>query len=86
MKKYCLLFEMDVGQSSFIEEVNLEGNILRRVYDLGFIPKTKVKLILKAPGGSPMAFFIKGSVVALRKSDAEKIKCILSSEVDSNEQ
>ena len=42
--------------------------------DLGMIPGTYLKPIFKAPFGEPTAFEVRGSVIALRKEEAN---CIL---------
>ena len=46
----------------------------RRLFDLGIIPGTEVGVEMVNPGGDPTAYRIRGSVIALRSSQARLIK------------
>lgn len=46
----------------------------RRLYDLGVIPGTEIGVEMVSPGGDPTAYRIRGSVIALRDSQARLIK------------
>jgi DtxR family Mn-dependent transcriptional regulator len=46
----------------------------RRLFDLGIIPGTKIDVEMVNPGGDPTAYRIRGSVIALRSSQARQIK------------
>ncbi len=45
----------------------------RRMLDLGLIIDTVVEALLKSPAGDPVAYDIRGAVIALRSEDAGKI-------------
>jgi len=45
----------------------------RRMLDLGIIPGTVVKAEFKSPGGDPMAYRVRGAVIALRHEQADLI-------------
>lgn len=45
----------------------------RRIFDLGIIPGTEIKSLQKSPLGDPGAYFVRGTVIALRNMDARKI-------------
>lgn len=49
----------------------------RRMLDLGFILGTKVKALFKSPLGDPTAYLVRGTIIAIRDADAEKIKIII---------
>lgn len=53
--------------------INCNGTIKRRLLDLGLIKGTTIKPILKSPLGSPIAYEIRGSVIAIRKCDSNAI-------------
>ena len=72
MKKLCLS-ELSAGQTARVCEIRVEGALRRRLFDLGLIPGTLVSCREKAPSGSPIAFFVRGAVIALRRRDAAKI-------------
>ncbi len=71
------LRELNEGCSGVITNITLGGDIRRRLYDLGLIKGTKVSCVIKSPMGNPIAYNIRGAVIALRNSDADKIfiKC-----------
>lgn len=41
--------------------------------DLGFVPGTKIQTVRKSPSGNPIAYLIRGTVIALRKEEADLI-------------
>ena len=41
--------------------------------DLGVIPGTIISMIMKSPGGDPIAYQIRGATIALRKDNADLI-------------
>ncbi len=56
-----------------VKSINLEKNQQERILDLGLIPGTKIKVLQKSPLGDPVSYFIRGSVIALRKEHTSKI-------------
>ncbi len=56
-----------------IISINCKGQIKRRLLDLGIIPGTFIKNIQSSPLGDPSAFFVRGTVIAIRKEDTKKI-------------
>ena len=50
------------------------GGMRRRVQDLGLVPGTRVTCVRRALSGDPIAYRIRGAVVALRKCDAAQIE------------
>ena len=41
--------------------------------DLGFVPGTEVEALQKSPSGNPIAYHVRGTVIALRAEDAGRI-------------
>ncbi len=64
---------LNTGKKGIITSVNLEHPYRERLAQLGFVPGTEVCMIHTAPSGSPAAFHVKGTVVALRHSDSSRI-------------
>ncbi len=56
-----------------VDTLNCKNAIRRRLLDLGIVKGTKITPILKSPSGDPTAFLIRGSLIALRKEDANLI-------------
>ena len=50
-----------------------DGNVRRRFLDLGLIDNTTVEALHKSPAGDPVAYYIRGTVIALRLQEAAKI-------------
>lgn len=80
---YKTLDEIEVGQKARILRLRVEGLTRRRLLDLGLLPGTEVKAVLKSPLGSPIAYEIRGSILALRPEDAAKIVMNSSSLFDN---
>ena len=68
------------GESGTIKSIEHVGNMRRRLIDIGFSVGERVTLLSFAPLGEPSAFYIKGSVIALRRADAERITIITEEE------
>lgn len=51
----------------------VEGLTRRRLLDLGLLPGTEVRALMKSPLGTPTAYDVRGTVLALRSEDASKI-------------
>lgn len=72
MKK-IRLDNLPLGTIGKVETLNCEGTIRRRLLDLGIVKGTNILPVLKSPSGDPTAFAIRGSLIALRKEDANLI-------------
>lgn len=67
------LSELKIGDCCIVQSINLYAQQKRRLQDLGMLSGCKVVCGYIAPSGSPMAFWLKGTLIALRKSDCRKI-------------
>ena len=65
--------EMESNTVACIKELTHKGGMRRRLCNIGFSCGSAVKYLGRAPLGDPMAFYVKGSIIALRKCDADKI-------------
>ena len=68
------LDKLDIDKSATISTLNCNGNLRRRLLDLGLIEGTHIKPVLISPSGDPRAFEFRGSLIAIREEDAENIK------------
>lgn len=64
---------LPIGQSGVVSRLNLKGSERRRMLDLGIVQGTSIEALQKSPSGDPVAYFIRGAVIALRDEDAQKI-------------
>ena len=72
MTKYIPLSYLPIGSLGQVKHI--EDNCLkRRFLDLGLIPNTVVKAERYSPSGNPIAFNIRGTIIAIRKEEADNI-------------
>ena len=67
------LAEMNQGDSAVVFELNSDGSIRRRLQDIGLIPGTRVECVQISPLGDPIAYLVRGTVIALRSEDSSNI-------------
>lgn len=67
------LDKLPLNKAGKIIKTNVNKNLKRRLLDLGLIGDTKIKCLYKSPFNDPTAYLIRGSVIALRKSDTKDI-------------
>lgn len=69
--KYKTLAEMMPGEVAVVKSFADDRHILtERLYDLGLTPNSAVSCVMKSPLGDPVAYLIRGAVIAIRKKDA----------------
>lgn len=64
---------LDDGQSAYVLHIDAQPPMRRRLLDLGLIPGTRVTCQGHSPAGDPVAYLIRGAVIALRARDAAGI-------------
>lgn len=67
------LSSLNEGSSGRVAELKINGSIRRRLQDIGLIEGTEVLCLQKSPSGDPVAYLIRGAVIALRGEDSSKI-------------
>ncbi len=64
---------LPLNTEGFIKNINCTENIKRRLLDLGLIEGSSIIPVLVSPSKDPRAFSIRGTLIALRKEDANLI-------------
>ena len=64
---------LPLGAEGTIAAVSAEGELRRRLTELGYFPGERVKKVLVSPLGDPCAYLVRGTVTAIRRRDAESI-------------
>ena len=72
-KNIVTLDKIPVGTKCTVISLTAQGSIRRRFLDLGLISGTQVEALQQSPSGNPIAYLIRGAVIALRSEDASKI-------------
>ena len=67
------LSSLNEGESGAIISVDNCGELKCRLIDLGFIEGTHVRCLQSSPSGNPIAYMVRGAVIALRRDDSAKI-------------
>lgn len=67
------LSDLPIGKKALVESLLSNGSERRRMLDLGIVPSTNIEALYKSPAGDPVAYYIRGAVIALRSEDAKKI-------------
>jgi len=71
--KELTLDTLKPGNSAVVTGLLLEGEIGRRLSEMGLIKNAAVRCIQNSPLGNPVAYFVSGAVIAIRGEDAKKI-------------
>lgn len=72
-EKVIPLNKLPLGKKAKVKELTCDGTIRRRMLDFGLIYNTEIEALQKSPSGDPIAYYIRGAVIALRQEDAARI-------------
>jgi len=72
-KKIKPLSECSIGDCFIITELNIQGQLRRRLLDLGFVKGAEISVVQKSPLGNPIAYRVSSTTIALRKDESSKI-------------
>lgn len=64
---------MHVDQQGIIRSVSAQGELGRRIRDMGLVPGTEITVVGRAPLKDPVALRLKGFTLTLRNSEADHI-------------
>ena len=68
------LDQLSIGQRATVTGLTNRGADRARLLDLGILPGTNVEAELRSPLGDPTAYRVRGAVIALRCTQAQKIQ------------
>jgi len=67
------LRQLRVGQKAIIKSITAQGELGRRIRDMGLVPGTEVEITGRAPLKDPVALRMKGFTLSLRNNEADHI-------------
>lgn len=67
------LWAFPVGSTVQVFELLSKDLPRRRMLDLGLVPGTVIEVLRKSPLGDPIAYKIRGAMIALRKEESQQI-------------
>lgn len=72
-QKNIKLCDLAIGEKASVLKLLSKGLSHRRMLDLGLVENSIVEPIRKSPMGDPIAYNIRGALIALRSEEASKI-------------
>ncbi len=68
------LTHIPIGATAFVVALYADGNIRRRLLDIGLTEGAAVTCLYAGPAGDPRAYLIRQAVIALRSEEADQIE------------
>jgi ferrous iron transport protein A len=66
--------ELQFGERLKISEIDFSHPSSQRIIEIGFTPGEEIELVNRSLFNDPLAFSIRGSLIAMRKDEADCIK------------
>ncbi len=73
MNSTICLRKLQVGQKARIVSIGAQGELGRRIRDMGLVPGSEVEIVGRAPLKDPVALRIKDFTLTLRNNEADCI-------------
>lgn len=73
------LNQLPIGTKASVSRLLSEGATRKRLLDLGIIDGTVIEPLYQSPSGNPVAYFIRGAVIALRFDVSDTIMVSVTS-------
>ena len=74
------LSSLTPGSQATITDVDATTPEGHRLLELGFLPETEIRVVRRAPLRDPIAFYLRGGQICLRRSEAALIRVISADE------
>ncbi len=76
------LSSLTPGSRATITDVDATTPEGHRLLELGFLPETEIRVVRRAPLRDPIAFYLRGGQICLRRSEAALIR-VISTDAES---
>jgi Fe2+ transport system protein FeoA len=80
------LDQLTPQQTATVTQLTCTGPERRRLLDLGIIPGTQITIEMGNPLGDPIAYLIRGSVIALRREQSRHIQIAVATAGENNKE
>ena len=67
------LNRLPIGKKANVSQLLSAGMTRRRMLDLGLVDGTEIEPLYRSPSGNPIAYLIRGAVIALRTDVSDDI-------------
>ena len=68
--------DLNFGEKAIIDEIDFNHPSFRRIIEIGFTPGQEIELLCKSVFNDPLAFSLRGTMIAIRKNEAESIRLL----------
>lgn len=72
-KDWKTLDMLKIGETARIKKIITAGSMRRRLQDLGITEGTPVECVLMSPSRDPVAYRVRGALIALRSEDSSQV-------------
>ncbi len=72
-KDWKTLDMLKIGETARIKKIITAGSMRRRLQDLGITAGTPVECVLMSPSRDPVAYRVRGALIALRSEDSSQV-------------
>ena len=73
MNEYISLDKLKPDERATVRSVSAASAMKERFEDLGITPGTEIRCVMVSPLGDPVAYLIRGALIAIRRDDAKGI-------------
>ena len=70
------LRQLQVNDQALITRITVQGELGKRIRDMGLIPNARIQVIGHAPLRDPVALRVQDSTITLRNSEADHIQVV----------
>ena len=70
---FMMLSDAKIGGKYIVSGIYSGNDMRRRILDIGITVGSKIESLFASPFGEPVAYLIRGAVIALRREESEKI-------------
>lgn len=68
--------DLNLGEKAVIESIDNHHPSFRRIIEIGFTPGQEIELINKSIFNDPIAFSVRGTMIAIRRNEAQSIRVL----------
>ncbi len=68
--------DLTYGEKAIIDGIDSSHPSFRRIIEIGFTPGQEIELLSKSIFNDPLAFSLRGTMIAIRKNEAESIRIL----------
>lgn len=68
--------DLNFGEKAIIDNIDVSHPSSRRIMEIGFTPGQEIELINKSIFNDPLAFSLRGTMIAIRRNEADSIRLL----------